>query len=268
MKTIGVLGCGWLGFPLAKRLLAQGYIVKGSTTREEKLPVLREAGIDSYRIRVSSEGVDGNVAGFLDGVGTIIIDFPPGLRKDPEKDYPKSIQKLTEEIVKAGISRAIFISSTSVYEETESFRIYSEDTIPNATSGSSQKLIAAEEILSTHSSLNSTVVRFGGLIGPGRHPVNYLAGRRNIPNPLGPVNLIHLEDCIGIIERIIKKEEYGKIYNAVYPVNPPREKYYQARAEQNGLDTPNFDHSSPSVGKVISSSKLMRELEYEFKIKI
>ena len=31
-NKIGVLGCGWLGFPLAKDLIKQGFKVKGSTT--------------------------------------------------------------------------------------------------------------------------------------------------------------------------------------------------------------------------------------------
>ena len=32
MKTISLLGCGSLGFPLATKLLQKGYYVKGSTT--------------------------------------------------------------------------------------------------------------------------------------------------------------------------------------------------------------------------------------------
>ncbi len=32
-----ILGCGWLGKPLAVSLLDEGFNVKGSTTSEEKL---------------------------------------------------------------------------------------------------------------------------------------------------------------------------------------------------------------------------------------
>lgn len=35
MPTVSILGCGWLGLPLAEQLLAEGYSVKGSTTRAE-----------------------------------------------------------------------------------------------------------------------------------------------------------------------------------------------------------------------------------------
>lgn len=32
MKTISILGCGWLGLPLAKKLVENQWIVNGSTT--------------------------------------------------------------------------------------------------------------------------------------------------------------------------------------------------------------------------------------------
>ena len=45
MTKISILGCGWLGFPLAKALLSKGLSVKGSTTSSEKLATLEKAGI-------------------------------------------------------------------------------------------------------------------------------------------------------------------------------------------------------------------------------
>ena len=34
---IGIIGCGWLGLPLAKLFLKNGFLVKGSTTSKEKI---------------------------------------------------------------------------------------------------------------------------------------------------------------------------------------------------------------------------------------
>ena len=36
-RKIAVLGCGWLGLPLAKKLHSIGHTIKGSTTTKEKL---------------------------------------------------------------------------------------------------------------------------------------------------------------------------------------------------------------------------------------
>lgn len=254
--------------PLAKALLEKLYTVKGSTTSIEKLPELKAAGLDPYLIKVAPEEISGDISAFLQEADVLIVDIPPGLRKNPNLNFSGGIKRLSDAIERAGVKKVLFISSISVYQETESFKIYSEATAPNATTASGQELLAAENILLRNRHFETTVLRFGGLIGDGRHPVKYLAGRKNLSNPLGPVNLIHQTDCIGIILKILEKDEFGQVYNAVYPLNPPKEEYYRKKAKELGLELPEFDHSKPSEGKVISASRVMRELEYVFEARI
>ena len=45
MRNVSILGCGWLGKPLAISLLDDGYSLKGSTTKEEKLALLEDNNI-------------------------------------------------------------------------------------------------------------------------------------------------------------------------------------------------------------------------------
>ena len=54
MKTISLLGCGSLGFPLAIKLLQNGYKVRGSTTTPSKLQQLKQVGISPYLIDVEN----------------------------------------------------------------------------------------------------------------------------------------------------------------------------------------------------------------------
>ena len=264
-NSVAILGCGWLGLPLAKSLIAEDCRVKGSTTSEEKLAGFSSEGIQSYRIKVSSEGITGDIRAFLAEVDILIIDIPPGLRKDPRKDFSGAIKHLSKAIEKSGVKKVIFVSSTSVYADAEDFREYTEDDVPNADSAAGQELFSAEKVLSENRLFKTTVLRFGGLIGPGRHPVSYLSGRKNLANPLGPVNLIHRDDCIGITKSLLKKDLFGTSYNAVFPEHPPREKYYQEKARQLDLELPQFDDTKPSKGKIISSAKLIRELDYKFR---
>ncbi|MFN9115334.1 MAG: SDR family NAD(P)-dependent oxidoreductase, partial [Bacteroidota bacterium] len=90
---------------------------------------------------------------------------------------------------------------------------------------------------------------------------------KNIENPKAPINLIHLDDCIGIIERIIEQEFWGEILNGVTPFHPSREDYYQQKAAEKNLPLPEFDHQLLSRGKTISSSKVENILKYQFKVK-
>ena len=66
MTKISILGCGWLGFPLAKALLSKGFSVKGSTTSIEKLAVLENVGIVPFLIALSENEITGDVTDFLE----------------------------------------------------------------------------------------------------------------------------------------------------------------------------------------------------------
>ena len=47
---IAIIGCGWLGLPLAKKLIKENFIVKGSTTSKEKISVLKTEKIEPFLI--------------------------------------------------------------------------------------------------------------------------------------------------------------------------------------------------------------------------
>ena len=55
MKKISLLGCGKLGYPLAIKLLNQGYTIKGSTTSVSKIPILKNSGIKPFLIDIEKK---------------------------------------------------------------------------------------------------------------------------------------------------------------------------------------------------------------------
>ena len=74
-KTIGIMGCGWLGKPLAVQLLKKGYKVKGTTTRISKLNELRDAGIDPYLVKLEETHIDGGLEEFLNGIDLLVLNI-------------------------------------------------------------------------------------------------------------------------------------------------------------------------------------------------
>lgn len=263
--NISILGCGWLGLPLAIKFLNSGHSVNGSTTSLEKMNRLQEEGIVPYQIKIFEEGVQGDLSAFLADAELLIIDIPPGLRSDPEVDFVKKIEVLKEYIEKSNVENVLFVSSTSVYEDGKEFPLYNEDNEPNGTAENSVQLAAAEAILKSSRSFFLTVIRFGGLFGPGRHPINFLAGRTAVKNPKAPVNLIHLEDCIGIIGAVVEQGVWGETINAVHPAHPPKEEYYTEVAKLLDLNPPQYDLSTPSTGKIVASEKVGKILNYSFR---
>ena len=64
-NKIGIIGCGWLGLPLAKELISNNHKVKGSTTTKEKLKILKNEGIDAYLIDVAENSISDSFESFL-----------------------------------------------------------------------------------------------------------------------------------------------------------------------------------------------------------
>jgi nucleoside-diphosphate-sugar epimerase len=265
MKKISVLGCGWLGLPLAKSLLAKGYSVKGSTTSLEKMVVLNYVGIDAFQIELSEKNIKGDVNLFLKDSELLIIDIPPKLRGNSTENFVSKIQALIPFIENAKIQKVIFVSSTSVYADDNS--IITEKTTPNPDSESGKQLWEAETLLQNNTNFKTTVVRFGGLIGEDRHPIKFLTGRKEIENPDALINLIHQTDCIGILEQIIEADCFGETFNAVAPFHPTRVAYYTQKAVALNLPLPEFKESKTSLGKTILSDKVVNVLGYEFQNK-
>ena len=89
-------------------------------------------------------------------------------------------------------------------------------------------------------------------------------GRKNIENPNAPINFIHQQDCIGVIERIIETNSWNQIFNGVAPFHPTRKDYYTKKAKEMGLEIPEFDEIKPSFGKIVSGEKVKKLLNYQF----
>ena len=266
-NQISILGCGWLGLPLAKSLLENEFSVNGSTTSLEKISVLERNGIQPFQIELSETEIKGEIDSFLATSKILIIDIPPKLRSASSESFVKKIQNLIPFIEKSKIEKVVFISSTSVYADNNS--VVTEATKPNPNTESGKQLAQAENLLQGNPNFKTTVIRFGGLIGEDRHPIHFLAGRKNIENPEAPINLIHQIDCIGIIEKILRQAQndnwdWNDTFNAVAPYHPTRKAYYTQKAMELHLPLPEFDQTKRSVGKTILSDKLENIFDYKF----
>jgi len=269
---ISILGCGWLGFPLAKKLIEIGFEVKGSTTSENKLDILKSNNIEPFLLKLSETKISESISEFLENSEILIIDIPPGLRKitDPEteKTFVAKIKKLIPSIENSTIEKVIFISSTSVYADTASISTVTEESILHPDTESGKQLVEVENLFLNNSHFTSTIIRFGGLIGEDRNPINMLAGKTNIANPEAPINLIHQEDCIGIICEMLNEVQHdnvrNEVFNAVAPNHPTRKNYYTEKAKQLHLIAPLFNQNETNIGKIVSSEKVGKVLGYKF----
>ena len=245
-KTIGILGCGWLGTSLAKDLMKSSFSVKGTTTSPEKRARLLEAGINVFQVTLHETTISGDIGGFLKNLDILIINVPPNLRKNPSSDYVGKMNRLTHHIIRENIKYVLFISSTSVYGDVSGE--ITESTVAKPLTESGRQLLRSERLFLDETSFNTTIIRFGGLIGDDRHPITMLSGKV-LDNGEELVNLIHKKDCIHMIKTIIVEEYWNEIFNGVYPYHPKKSEYYLQEAKKRGLPPPTYRNSAIGVSK-------------------
>ncbi len=261
-KVISLLGCGWLGFPLAIDLISQGYILKASTTSSEKLELMKQSKIDPYLVQFSLSETPKDIDVMLDA-NVIVISVPPG-RRDPDgpKIYKKMISELCERIPRSKIGQVILISSTSVYPEHNQVVDEFSDLSPTTESGI---LMAESEKMLKAVLPNIVILRLAGLIGPGRMPGKFFADKKGISGGLAPINLIHRKDAIRIIRRLIESENAYGVFNGCAPSHPSREEFYGLASQIEKLVPPQFI-SEMHAWKIVSSARLEEELNFKFEI--
>lgn len=260
-NNISILGCGWLGLPLANHLIGKSFSVKGSTMHHHKLIELKKNGITPYRIELSPElNSDFDKEFFNSQI--LIINIPPKRREDIMDFHPLQIESLIKQIKTSPIKQVLFVSSTSVYPNLNGI-VTEKDTLP-ATKPSGMALQKVEQMLQDCSHFQTTILRFGGLIGYDRHPGRFLSGGRNLKDGTAPVNLIHRDDCIGIISTIIEHSHWGEIFNGCSPEHPTRKEFYEKAALLGGFKLPEFINN-PQSYKIVSPKKLIIKTNYKFK---
>ncbi|MBX0289353.1 SDR family NAD(P)-dependent oxidoreductase [Hymenobacter sp. HSC-4F20] len=259
--TVAVLGCGWLGLPLAQALVGAGYPVHGSTTTPGQLLTLRDAGIRPFLLRLapSLTPTDADtLQALLHGVDVLVLNVPPTRAAGSPQAYPALLRPVAEATVLSGVRHVLLVSSTGVYAD-EPRLMQESDALAAFTAEA--PLLQAEALFQPPF---HTVVRLAGLIGPGRSPGRFLAGRAGVPHGEAPVNLIHLQDCISLLTCIIERNLWGHTFNASAATHPTRRAFYTAAATRLGLQPPTFLEETTG-GKQIDSS-LIRELTgYQFR---
>jgi len=246
-QKISILGCGWLGKALAIELVNKQYSIKGSTTSSEKIDQLKACGLEPFTLDISNQQND--ITAFLNTDILIILITSKNI---------DDFSNLISQIENSKIKKVIFISSTSVYPNTN--RKVSEETPTKNT------VLAEIEQLFRHNTIfKTTIVRFGGLFGYDRQPGNFIKPDKKIANPEGYINFIHRDDCVQIIEQIITQNLWGETLNACADSHPTRRAFYKKEMNKIGRPEPQFNEIAPTEFKIISSNKLKTLLNYSFK---
>ncbi|NQX85837.1 MAG: SDR family NAD(P)-dependent oxidoreductase [Flavobacteriaceae bacterium] len=260
-KQISILGCGWLGLPLAEFLIDRDYTVKGSTTSLAKEEILKERNIIPFVFKLGESYDKTLMNDFFSDSEVIILNFPPKRISDILIVYQKQIKEVLPYIKPE--QKVIFVSSTSVYQNTNDWVTETIENKPEKESG--KAVLAVEQLLQAQVKNNLTILRLAGLIGYDRVPGRFLAKKKEVSNGKAPINVIHQDDCIGLINAIISENAWGTVINGCADEHPLRETFYILAAEKVGLVPPEFKQSETVEFKKISNTKSKTLLNYTYK---
>lgn len=258
-KKISVLGCGWLGLPLAINFVSKGVKVKGSTTTDEKIKVLKSVEIQPYLLTLD-EVNDTVYSQFTLGSDVVIINIPPKRASNNADSYLDQIERILPFIGKH--QKVIFISSTSVYQNTNSEVLEDLKLSPEKASGLA--ILKVEQKLQDVLKNRVTILRFSGLVGYDRQPGRFLANKKELKNAEAPVNIIHRDDCIGLIQSVIEQNVWGEIINGCADQHPTRKEYYTLAAKKLELTPPEFIQEDTISYKIVSNTKSKVLLNYTY----
>lgn len=256
---ISVIGCGWLGLPLAASLAKKGHSVLGSTTQENKLKLVAEKGVDPilFKLGPMPLGKDFNR---LFQVDLLIVNIPPGRKKNPPEFYEEQIKYLKYQLQGSPVKRVVFVSSTSYYPNLN--EIVDTETKPDLSKGSSKAVVQGEKQISQVAQ-DLVILRCGGLMGADRIPGKWFAGKPT-KGANNPVNYIHQEDIIRIITELVDNwpnADAKKVLNLVSPVHPTRKEVHERMASKYGFESPIWEDEALTPSKIVDSDFKLSNLK-------
>lgn len=228
------------------------YEVKGSSTSLIKLKTIQSTGMKAFRVDLQDHLPDDFFR-----CDVLISTVPPSVGS-----FEQKMIKLIQLLRQYSIQKIVFISTTSVYPNLNREVIEADaDYIKSPHSGVT--MLAIEDLFRGSSEFQTTILRFAGLYGPGREPARFLAGKSDVKGADNPVNLIHQDDCVAIIARIIEKGVWGETFNACADEHPTRKVFYEKAAKTLGVAPPSFSEEA-GLYKIVNSEKLKEMLPYTF----
>lgn len=250
-----VIGCGWLGLPLAQHWVALGHEVLGSTTSVDKLPKMEQMGITPFLLHLSDHISEEKLTLFQTELA--FVNIPPQGKVQSAKTYAQQIKRLIEQLEEGGCTKIIFISSTSYYPNTNDW--VTLKTPFDLGNGSKKAVVLAEEAAKAFSG-DVVILRCGGLMGQDRIPGQWFAGK-NTEGADTPVNYIHQEDAIRIATEFLKDWPSGKnIFNLVSPDHATRKSVHEAMARKYSFESPKWVEPAIKKFKIVESSFKDRQL--------
>ena len=273
LNTILIIGFGDIGQRVASIWLTEGAKVHALSRTPEKL--------NTPEVTLHQDDLD-DACGLntLPTKEALLYYFAP---PPAEGDNDPRVEQLLAGINPGELpQRVVYISTSGVYGDCQG-AIVTEETVPRPETGRARRRRAAEQAFLAWGKIHTvpiTILRVGGIYGPGRLPIQRIQqGTPILKREEAPYsNRIHAYDLAEICVCAGQQTGPSTIYNTCDGEHSTMSEYFLAVAEAAGLTPPpqiswaeTQEQFSPTMLSYLTESrrmdisKLKRELNYQFR---
>ncbi|ELZ27212.1 nucleoside-diphosphate-sugar epimerase [Halogeometricum pallidum JCM 14848] len=205
MARAVIVGCGYVGLELGRRLAADGHDVTGVRRSEDGLAAVESAGFNAAR----ADATDPDSLSSLPDADWVVFAASSGGRgaEAARRVYVDGLRNVVEEFGdrESPPERLVYTSSTGVYGDHGGDWV-DEETPLDPTTEKTRVLAEAERVAveaAAGAGIDGAVARFAGLYGPDRYRLDrYLSG----PVTEGYLNMVHRDDAAGAVRFLLTDE--------------------------------------------------------------
>jgi nucleoside-diphosphate-sugar epimerase len=263
-----IIGCGYVGSALAKRLIQLGHEVCGVRRTAESLD-----GIDAIAIDVTQPSEWAKIPGDFDWIINLVSSSKGGA-DEYRHVYLEGNRNLIHWAKGRAVKKIVYASSTSVYAQMDGSAVKESSPTEPGTETSKILLEAEKILLLVAPGLPCVVLRVAGIYGPERGHLfkQYLKNEARIPGKGDRIiNMIHRDDLVEVIIAALKNGRPGEIYNAVDDEPVALLNFYRWLAETLGKWMPPFvpEEAEPERKRAITSKKVQnRKMKTELGVQL
>lgn len=214
MPGILIAGCGYVGLALAEQLADDG----------EPVVAIRRSVLDAPTaptpvtwVRADLCDAEALEAALPEGIGAVVYTASPGGTRDDDayrRAYVQGPTTLLDVLERRGdpVSRVLLTTSTGVYAQRGGAWVdETSPTEPRHHSG--LRMLEGERVVTT-GPFPGTVLRLGGIYGPGRENLlsRVRTGAARLPRTASYTNRIHRDDCAGALRHLLSHDAPDELY--------------------------------------------------------
>ncbi len=271
-----ILGCGYVGIEVARRLAILGHGVFGlqrSATGSEKL---RAAGIEPLAGDITKPADLELLPRDFDWVVNC-ASSGGGDAADYRALYLEGTKNLVRWLGACPPKKYVYTSSTGVYAQDGGETVTEES--PAEPEAEISRILRETELVLMESvraqEFPALILRVAGIYGPGRGYFfrQFVKGEARIEGDGSRIiNMIHRDDVAGCVVAALERGEHGEIYNAVDDEPVTQLEFFKWLSRTLGkpmpptnTPDPKMPRRRPGTSKRVSNAKLKTELGYQFK---